>query len=702
MNKSKEIEKEIIIVKDVDVKVEKRDIEEYCYLIEKIPNTIILNIIEKIEKNVDLICLLLTCKKLYYSIRQLYSSNNSRTLKFKQIRYYDKDYNTNNDVVKSLKCFNLQSFKGIFDNSLSDQIVISDIQDTLPSLNNHLTTKQQQQQSITTNDNNNHINYSVLISLSYDSNKKKNKLNDIIIPTNTKDMFISYVKDEEEEEEDEENYYQEVVPIELFEGLQQLETLSLGYSSIGSDQIEKLPNTIKKLHLGELLLGTSSNGHQVTLPAGLEHLDFMITPPNGKELWGGLGLDKLKSLKTLTMPHFDGSFTTLPTTLTSLDINFESVKPPNQFFESLVHLSTLYIYIHVLDHVLDLTHNHALEKLDIHTGYSVLGMDSFFVKLPLSSSFKELYHRSSSYPLAGFSTQFLPTTLTRLETSVCDLDLSTIQLPRSLVQVTLENCRSIPVGFLPRDGGVLKKLSIHLDGFEGLSKGSIPSSVQDLKLFHYSGPTTPDYIPNSIKRLSWFGNIDTLPQGLECLKWKYPFDSFVYPSSSSSSSSSSSPPPVIRALPPINIPQSLTKLTLELDAILKVEDHLIYSISKLRQQDDTYNILPNSISKLKIKLPYHQLNTPFSFRLDEIINQTNVETLSIYGAGRVWFNATIKRLESDHSSVLLVSNKSLFGGIIKQTKLNQSGSNQYAPIYLHYNKLHESPSWSHNEKIINN
>ncbi|EGG21020.1 hypothetical protein DFA_00889 [Cavenderia fasciculata] len=281
------------------------------------------------------------------------------------------------------------------------------------------------------------------------------------------------------------------------------------------------------------------------------------------------------------------------------------------------------------------------------------------------------------------------------------VDYETVKLPKSLTYLHLVKV-PIPVGFIPDRVKILSIISHNSGDFEILP-GSIPSSVETLTLRGYEGPTTTEYLPDSIKELDWNRqtNTQTLSSTLETLSWGYmgpandnPMNlPFMFPSTIQHIKCTT----ITFPLPP-----SLISLECQFDTTCLI-DNSYYSISKFnyqQQQDNNNNnllLLPLNLRKLKIQANeiFGEGISKFSFRLDEVINQTNVETLSIVMSRRILFKATIKRLEKDNSRVLIVDNKSLFGGIIHQSR---QSNNEYAPIYLHNSKKVNNnyiPYWSH-------
>ncbi|EGG21023.1 hypothetical protein DFA_00892 [Cavenderia fasciculata] len=660
-------------------------------MIEQLPNITILKIIKEVNNNVDLICLLLTCKRLYYNIRQLYSS----TLQFRHIKYRVFYHQW---LVKSTKSFNLHSFKHLFNNALSNQIVVfdDDVDDPYKqSLNSHL---------INNNNNDNNLtpppdNISIHLSI--------HMLSDIIVPLPSTTTSIDIT-----------SKIDTPLPSTLLQGIENLGHLSISdYTS--PQRLCKLPDTLKSFEL-YYTWPSCIEGDDV-FPLGLETLS--ISSLNGYEgdrvpiTLSSFGLEKLKSLKSLELapvvitefPHLppppssSSSSCFLPISLTSLDIVFECTVPSN-FFQSLVSLESITMRLEEDDDddydqtpkvtTLDLTNLYVLNSLKLFPSRL---FDASLIKLPLSSSLKTLYVSK----LTNLSTQFFPTTLTSLDMNCAQIDYETIELPNSLIELTLVKYQDedpIPVGFIPSS---VKTLLIpsHERDLEIIPL-SIPSSVETLTLYGYDGPTTSEYLPDSIKELVWNRETDTqtLPSKLETLYCRYIYISVnpIYHSCVFPSTIQHIEYPGIITFP---LPPSLTSLSCEINSTYLV-DNSYYSISKFnykqQQQQQDNLLLPLNLRKLKMET--RDISGKFSFRLDQVINQTNIEKLTFTFYRGILFKATIKRLDKDNSRVLIVDNKSLFGGIISQSR--QSNNNEYAPIYLHIRKENNNnnnniPSWSH-------
>ncbi|EGG19010.1 hypothetical protein DFA_02253 [Cavenderia fasciculata] len=672
---------------------------ETCYLIYKLPNTVLLNIVNNVTDNVDLICLLLTCKKLYLHIRQHYSASLQFNKPLEYITSFGDHYDDH--FINTLKQFSLVSFRSLFDNSLSNQIVISkDDGDSPVSINNHRIKETTSSSSSRINDHQRRET-SILV-------KDMSKIGGeslFVIPPNTTSIYL-------------------MEPIKSPTSLPFLSHLyhstDIKKMTVGryrsTEELFKLPESLQSLHLTFNRPSCLKRGD--VFPRHLETLELN----EGTIDLSDIRLDKLQSLKDLvlfpvihTLPGF------LPVSLTSLSIEFTK-EPPSNIFQSLVSLSKLTLYVTLDDalrqhsYAIDLTNLGSLKSFHFYPGESVA--NSSILRLPLSSSLETLIIFNQC-TLTNLSTLFFPTTLTSLDISVkLMLDMERVCLPTTLKKLTLAKCNvTIPVGFIPAN---VNTLTIKSDEDVGLLEGSIPSLVERLTLFGYNGPINSRYLPNSIKFLSWNRIKDDhwLPERLDKLAWM-DFDS-------TRPQIISSYPSTIRSLDYSNlfgefqiiVPPSLNSLYCSLRSTLSIDNVPIYSLTrsnlKMPKNDidydydyDNYNgqtfLLPSNLKKLKIKLFHPSRDETLSFRLDDIINQTNIDQLSIYIHGRLLFKTTIKRL--DHQSVMLVNSKTLFGGIINQKQKieinnnnqnnnNNNNNNNYLPFYLHSLKG-KVPFWSY-------
>ncbi|EGG25008.1 hypothetical protein DFA_03254 [Cavenderia fasciculata] len=594
--------------------------------INTLSNLLILNIIEKIDNNVDLICLLLTCKKLFYHIRQQYSSR----LAFKHTKYicdYSGSFRRLNvKIVNSLLQFNLRSFKQLFDNALSNQQYISDDVDddstsSIPLLNQHVT------DGITT----------VQISIE----DVKVVANTIKIPPSTRTIFFT------------QSFDYDAFPASFYPP--NLQHLILPYSHDHGNAWHKgigfaegvLPESLR------LLVTIYANGK--TLPSRLETLIFHDIVPQPCNL---IGLETLQHLTTLYLERaYNLGRCVLPKTLTDLRLGVDTLQ--GDFFESLPNLVRLCLDIEWLledSTVFNMQNLVALESFKLGVG----NFTSTMFSLPQSSQSSSLrsIHLDKRNCFGSILPGFLPDNLCELSIlGFIDFEQG-VTLPKSLYSLELANTRTIKPGFLPKEG--LGKLSLTFKGDAILEKGAIPSTVTELSLSGYEGPTTPDYLPNMIKRLKMeipnteYLDTITLPQQLEHLT----ITSYSHRNGRVGSNLSIDYPPTLRYIDYIGL-----------------------------QGTGHSNIIPSSLERFDYLMPssYQINNVPiFSISTIQIFNNDTTYP---------WFKATIKRLDVDNSSVLLVGKTSLFGGIIQQRKLNENDS-QYPPIYLHYKK-DQIPFWSY-------
>ncbi|EGG20790.1 hypothetical protein DFA_00655 [Cavenderia fasciculata] len=501
--------------------------QEIDYITTKIPTIILLDIINRIEDNVDLISCLLTCKKLYEKIRLQYS----HSIRFKGLQYIGKrkDYTSSDDdhsldyftplVYKMGRC--MPSFRGILQNTLSNQLVIAKkspellnaVSDISKRLNNFYvidgvlhddesTNGQSSQQSMSFNfDNqqqyNNQVSKVLLVS-------RYDPLDYITLPSSTRQLIIEQSNGDLSTFKNLESFIPSTVEhLEI-----DCECLDL---SSTSNQV--IPNTIKSLviHLDDSIDQIGDYENEICLPSGLESLTLRF----GRTIpFNQLPFNHLLSLTTLEFTSKTVTTGVLPTSLTSLKINLEN-PPPTDFFKPLPNLVTLHVQIFFIrrdSFIMDLESLQYLESLKFSTSQKV------DINLPVSESLICL-----SLPFNSTKISHLPKSL-----EICDISyerlmalVQTTPLPTSLHKLQIQNCpHGVPVGVIPNSVKVLSFASIST---ALIVEGSIPSSVEKLGLGRYNGPTSPSFLPDSIKHLTWRRGIartESLPKNLETLTWK--------------------------------------------------------------------------------------------------------------------------------------------------------------------------------------
>ncbi|EGG18496.1 hypothetical protein DFA_03990 [Cavenderia fasciculata] len=577
--------------------------------ITKFPNIVLLHIIRQVTNNVDLICLSLSCKKLYGMIV------GSHHITFSSVGYIYIDVQSHwlvdngVDVRHASSLFKLKSFKSLFKNALSNQLLISEKED---------------------NDN--------------DTSFNNNSL-----------MINLYAQEEM-------NFH--------------------GYKC--HTRYQNAPISISRIYIK----GRS------TVPPTFSMYPFF---------------DNLNSVyaDAPKVPDDPDYRTLLPRTLTQLDIGMQKLTSPN-YFQSLDKLVELKVVLVVFDHcqTINFNHLHNLRKLSLTLGLvpKQCSIDASNIQLPPNLTSLALSH-FCNLGQNTMTTQFFPTGLIELEVELGGHDYSSISLSHltSLTRLTIHCLTSVPPGFIPR---TVLHLTLDIMFYDvGLLEGSIPDTVESLTL-EYNGQTDNMFDDDDDEGITFITDIlnnptTILPQSLKNLTWN------VSTAAATTPLSLHSYPPQLEYLKggliDINtIPSTLTTLDLIIHPQQQQQQQIgiqipIYSIPSINQLDNNShtdsnnnnnNILPNNLKKLIVRiLPEIENNNKqlFSFRLDEIINQTSVGELTIYtNISDRHVQLSIRRLDSKNANVLVVGDKSLFGGVIQQKQQKQqiNGNYNYPPLYL--------------------
>ncbi|EGG20792.1 hypothetical protein DFA_00657 [Cavenderia fasciculata] len=636
------------------------DIEDY--ITTKIPTTIVLEILNHLD-NVDLICMLLTCKKLYFNIRQ--QCNN--TIRFKDIRLVDeKAYNYIWDrfVDKMGSC--MPSFYNILQNTLSNQLVIADQQNEYASISKRFNNYHILDNNDVMSANSTYYNTKVETALL--SNVNVNTIGDwskLKLPTSTTTILIHHGQTPIE------------FPTDYFHHLPLIKRMVVECSqiSLGGEGGGSFPQTIKSLDLKvssgptkELLSG---------LPHGLESLVFRFGRNTAPIPFQDIPFNKMSSsLTTLELYTTDLPPGILPTSLTRLTLSFNT-SIPQDLFKSLTRLESLSIIAKRLgkqDQPVDLQPLVSLKSFKTQFGPAMQFM------LPQES----LQHLTiDSFTKIDSIPESLTSLNISLETMVHMLESEMHKLPTSLTKLKLNTYipRLIPPGLIPN---TIKYLQIEACT---LVEGSIPASVETLKVGE--SMTENVTLPDTIKHLSWKSEVSVpLPKQLETLEWtcnllRWADKAYDY---------SHNFAPIISQLP-----TTLTSLAIQLPNFesLNNDQIRVYSLldnikSKTNDGDDDDDnnddcnqlILPPHVTQLTCNIPLW-FEYLLCFRLDEIINRTNVQELTLSFPVSHWVQLVIKRLDNDNSNVMIVENNSILGGFIQQQPGNLPNQ-KYRPLYIQY------------------
>ncbi|EGG19210.1 hypothetical protein DFA_02458 [Cavenderia fasciculata] len=582
----------------------------------QLSNLLLLHIITKIEDNVDIICLLLTCKKLFKN-----SSGLKRSIQFKGIGGTPIEL-MNGYLLGLLKAtvnqFNLLSFKDILENSISDQcVIIYNLSDYPKSIQQRLSLKNRVDKSkITT------------ALVDYKSTSLQSIYDDI--PSSIETLFINRDCDPDRD------FTAQIVysgydtkdvdlgSISLLPNLQRLDVSARNvklspHTSLKSLTLCYYEIETEKIPKAERSLSRKEEDHPAINLEGLCNLKTLL-------LHGYIKLlERHDSNKRVEI--------TVPPSLEILSLQFDCVEIPHRCV--MPHLEKLYILQRILiDGRISLSTCKSLKKLVLCNSFQKMPAD-----LTIPSTVERLTIRKiNTSPRNMLSQMVLPPSLTHL--SVWG-DYEPIKLPDSLVKLKQEFhndtvSQVIQLGHLKKLVWVsaVKDLWVLIKDRRDLKlPPSYPPNLETLNLFRVSEDYTIQ-VPPTIKNL---GLRLTLQPGVaRSHTYGYPIFSISF-------------------RVPKDQPQWLPPTTTELTCILWNEQRA-------------------------------------AFRLDEVINHTNVRDLTISFASQT-LQFTIQRLDAENKNVLVLEKETLQGGIIRRDKtVNQ----HYDPIYLYLGQSSYSPfdiSW---------
>ncbi|EGG19285.1 hypothetical protein DFA_02072 [Cavenderia fasciculata] len=395
-------------------------------------------------------------------------------------------------------------------------------------------------------------------------------------------------------------------------------------------------------------------------------------------------------------------YCSLPISLTNLTLEMDHIPSPT-YFQPLTQLVDLKLMkFRKSDPSLYLDSLTALKSLKYY--FYVVPIDPSMIRLPPNL----LEYTHIHQPISSLKTEFFPPTLTSLDMTFSDIDYTNVSLKTRLKHLkflTIHTNSDLPMEFIPDS---VKTLKIYSINGQNLIKGMIPDRVESLSLENIK--TRFQHLPNSIKKLVlkddpnvilYDNNPITLPNNLQEFSLipgpyqnVFPHDiEFIYP-------------PTLKVLeygrvfftaaikPFIKqpIPSSVNEFKYIASTWTSTFNNaIVHSIV-----EDEGFIFPSTITKLPVKI---QPGTAFEFlifRMDYLINQTNIDQLIIdYTASH--FQIDIRRLDQENNNVLIVG-KSLFGGIIHQQQIDQQELLQGLDINSHHRQqiyLYFEPSMSH-------
>ncbi|EGG17332.1 hypothetical protein DFA_08327 [Cavenderia fasciculata] len=627
----------------------------------KLSNLLLLYIISSIDSNGDIICLLLTCKHLYHNIGL------RRSVQFKGIRVIDTD---KKEVSKQFKAtstlFKLLSFKDILENSIShQQIVLSS--DLLKQDDKDYPDWVKQRITLENRQNKSNITTALVKNAPISQT-----LYDI---QSIETLFIYHQYPEYGSTLD-------LGSVSLFQHLQRLSVCAYG-----------------------LILGTHTT---------LKSLELSITtecPLADLELTKFVSLTKLIFNNPFVTDIGPGLF---PSSLTYLNIRPKEI-PPRDTFLSLTSL----VYLKI-----GLYHSQSIKsEQDQQQQQPFIDLDGLY-------NLKTLMIDDDSFPPENknyYIEMSVPPSLTILNLlSVC------IKIPTRCTMPLLEKL-DVQLNVLIDGGGKinlvsqcksLKKLVIH-NCNQPIPPMIIPSNVEKLSIYKFTKKSlfSQVVLPPSLTHLSVFGNFDehgfklpdslvklklmnnqvafpSLPQQLKKLVWIGKTPNLVYPSDYPPNIETVKLTNMAVALTIDNIPPPTKYLSLILNKDLKMTPKGL-SIFSIGSRLNKKIIDSNQPQQQQQWLPYNTTHltcdlcgassSKVAFRLDQVINHTNVRNLSISAYGFTSCrDILIQRLDPDNRKVLVLESHTLAGGIITQRRKtinnnNQHQQQQYDPIYLYLN-----------------
>ncbi|EGG19012.1 hypothetical protein DFA_02255 [Cavenderia fasciculata] len=690
------------------------EIDTPCYLINIIPNIILYKIIEYIKDNVDLICLLLTCKRLYFDILR---QQPQRHLAFKGIGFYKWRIDgihevLNFNLLSSLTRFHLGAFKSLFDNALANQLVLLHNETNLDSdrrLNDDYSALIQHTTNQIDNNNNNNNNSYPITNVTIrpfqidDEDTPQHQLLQLQegiftdIPSTTKTLVLRGL---------ETNHLDKVLATVVSNNnnnninnsqLESLEIVSTEFNESTAILVERLiglkniflhycPHIYIPSTTESLVISSNMDRHQpLNLKTLFRNLSSSSSSPSSSNLTT-LDISSIDILDDINQPNL------LPPTLKTLHIKLSQPPPISLFPQSLRNLFIKYSplvknveeeeeeetpFAIILDHL------KGLKKLSLD--FSSRGCNH--ISLPLNLSVLKFQMWTTNL------NNILPSGLTKLETDLDSLLLFGDHLPLHLKKLIIPSAeRPIPVGLLP--SGLLY-LEIFFTGIDdNILAGSLPQGLEYLHLLSYIGPINSDIIPKSLKTLKLefcqpdFDDDDLstfLPhlERLEIVGSTKPLPT-IYPSSLKYFDA--------QFEERYYIPTSVEHLICVANST-KLKDDIhssSYSLDPFKNIDFINNNNNNdSDTRSKLKILEYRVDIPngnhFSLKLNELVLRKDVEELFIFNySDSSTYDYQIKRI--DHNYVLMVNKNTLYGGLINITDrfYLDNDRTQERDLYLHF------------------
>ncbi|EGG15416.1 hypothetical protein DFA_10251 [Cavenderia fasciculata] len=615
--------------------------DQIDYISIKLPTLILLDIISKINNNVDMICFLMTCKRLYHTIR----CYKNTIIRFKGLKVVL--------VTRLSKC--LLPFRHIVQHSLSNHLLlINQDYGSKPRPKGptkfHVIKANDFNNSIRNSDINSTYSYkdrdnnqydseemnmveNVQISLAYTTNRGVKIDPYLKLPSSTRSLIIERLDD------------LDAPPLNHLPP--SVKHVSLSCQEFNCEQDFIIPDTVESL----AMYTSNVRCTTIKLPSSLKSL-----------VWGNsngpfLPLDqfqfnKLTSLTSLKMcvSQFGTSRSILlPPNLTSLNLTFKrdfDIPSPNLFQPLASSLTNLELYGLFGAPYIPIN----LQPLTRLKSVRILG--KMTVSLPVTPTLTHL-------DVYGSTIDLMPESLESLEIGSYQLIIwyleNPVPLPSTLKHLSIvDSLKNIPPRIMP-PGLPSLQLVIDKDKQTNLD-GLFPPSLHTLCVSGRFSTDILSKIPNTIKSLEWErkkGNDDgvgtgiplTLPNHLMELKWLPQNLSDV-----------------------ISFAQldHLTSLTIELPIFQLKNGKSLYSLININNNNIVKSIfnnndmlLPNNIINLTLVI---NGSNNLCIRLDDIINGSYVEELTIQVNDSKWITFSIRRF--DDNTVFIVDNQSMFGGFM--------------------------------------
>ncbi|EGG24913.1 hypothetical protein DFA_03158 [Cavenderia fasciculata] len=590
--------------------------------------------IEELVNDIDLICLLFTCKQFYYNFRQQYKC------RFKGVSLIDKSsdtYKIRYNTLYAIQSFHLGSFTDIFHRSISNQLVKSCNIPLFNYDNNNNNNSRSRDDS---------IEKSVILVDDIDDNLLVDDLPDTI-------KWLSIDSSGR--------------PLTLEDGwklpseLESLEYMSYNSGMVG---LGVLPETLTELTLDVPPHGLADG----VIPQSVQTLVL-----KNNDVFGAPDIVRSEYHLPHRLSHLyiyfaiDTLSLQFPPTLKSLTWWTPPLTPDYMFPTSLVYLK---LVIHdTLNYPLNLSLLTSLQTLKINARI-------YFVNEPTPSDYLRLPPNLTSLTLHAKATieslTFFPKSLVSLDTNyniVSGAIDKGEQLPDTLTYLCLRYCHgTIPAGFI---GPTLKSLKLTFSIVHAvLLEGSIPEGVQTLSVNNYQHNGIVQLIPKSVNHFSWSEKTSVkeylaFPSTIRTLEYK--------------------PKEIDPATAHYQIPSSLTSLTTIATRCCPTTTSSVgeYQLSTFYQCNEDENnrkwILPKTVTFLSLEIPPQSVIS--HFRFDPIIYQTNVTELVLQSDSRDIIHCNIQRFEeldiinnnnnSDTYDVLITDKHSLLGGVVRLGKQQQ-------------------------------